>query len=270
MLSVLPERAYNDNTSLFKWSVAGLQKEEGGNSMAEEHQSKVVKWGFGMAPLKEKTDRQNREAITQVKNFVFGNSGAGKTPLVDQISVVKGLFNRIVRQDQWDWFTVNMYFDYPTYHDMSIIVRSLTDLRKALLTKNDTLGAACIKTLKTTRFARYCDNYLNFDINVESKEEYIYILSRREEREILKIGMTTRNVQKRVNEINAATGVLYPLSARKVYKVKDARKAEHDIHELLDAYRIRADREFFDVPFGTACSIIEKYLKAGHQDFYSE
>lgn len=237
--------------------------------MAEEHQSTVVKWGFGMAPLKEKTNRQNREAITQVKDFVFGNTGTGRTPLVEQVSVVKGLFNRIIRQDQWDWFTVNMYFDYPTYRDLDIIVHSLTDLRKALKDKDDELGKNCIKSLKTTHFARYCNNYLTFDINAESSDEYLYILSRREEPDILKIGMTTRNVQKRVNEINAATGVLYPLSARKVYKVKDARKVEHDIHELLATYRIRADREFFNVPFGTACALIENYLRTERQYFYS-
>ncbi len=238
--------------------------------MAKEHQSKVVKWGFGMAPLKEKTNQQNREAIIQVKDFVLGNIGTGKTPLADQISIVKGLFNRVIRQDQWDWFTVNMYFDYPAYQDLNTIVCSLANLRRALLKKDDKLGMDCINTLKTAGFAKYCDNYLNFDINAESKEEYIYILSRPEEKEILKIGMTTRNVQKRVNEINAATGVLYPLSARKVYKVKDARKAEHDIHELLRAYRIRTDREFFDVPFDTACSIIEEYLRTNHQCFYTD
>lgn len=237
--------------------------------MTKKHQPKIVKWGFGMAPLKEKANQRNQEAIMQVKNFVLGNSEVGKTPLTDQISVVKGLFNRIIRQDQWDWFTINMYFDYPAHQDLTIIVCSLANLRKALLKKDNKLSMDCINAVKTTGFEKYCDNYLNFNINTESKEEYVYILSRREEREILKIGMTTRNIQKRVNELNAATGVLYPLSARKVYKVKDARKAEHDIHELLKAYRIRADREFFDIPFSIACSIIEEYLKTNHQYFYS-
>lgn len=80
--------------------------------MAEEHQSTVVKWGFGMAPLKEQTDYRNRKALVQVSDFVQGKMISGKAPILDQISVVKGLFNRVMRQDQWDWFTINMYFDY--------------------------------------------------------------------------------------------------------------------------------------------------------------
>ena len=80
--------------------------------------------------------------------------------------------------------------------------------------------------------------------------------------------MTTRNVQKRVNEINSATGVLYPYSARKVYKVKDCRQVEKDVHHLLDNYRIRADREFFKISFRNACEIIEGYLQQSGQYFY--
>lgn len=52
-------------------------------------------------------------------------------------------------------------------------------------------------------------------------------------------------LKKRVNEINSATGVLYPYSARKVYKVKNCQQVEKDIHKILQNYRIRADREFF-------------------------
>lgn len=125
-----------------------------------------------------------------------------------------------------------------------------------------------INALKASNFVCYCTNYLSFDINAESEEEYLYILSRREEPDILKIGMTTRNVQKRVNEINSATGVLYPYSARKVYKVKDSRKVEKEVHELLDVYRIRADREFFKIGYGEACRLIEDYLRSTEQFFY--
>ena len=72
--------------------------------------------------------------------------------------------------------------------------------------------------------------------------------------------MTIRTVPERVKEINSATGVLYPFSARVVYKVKDARAAEHRVFQLLSDYRIRQDREFFEIPFPKAAQIIEEAL----------
>ena len=80
--------------------------------------------------------------------------------------------------------------------------------------------------------------------------------------------MTTRNIQKRVSEINSATGVVFPYSARKVYKVKDSGLVERGVHLLLAAYRIRADREFFRIDYAKACAMIEEYLEQQNQYYY--
>ena len=202
----------------------------------------IQKWGFGMAPLKPSTAQSNRRALTAVKNFVNGEGTTKLDTISEDISKVKGLFNRVYKQDQWDWFTVNMYFDYPTHRDLVSIVNALTSLRKAIIDQDNALGEKALKTLTDHNFSVYCENYLSFNINSETPAEYLYILSRREEKDILKIGMTTRNVQKRVNEINSATGVVFPYSARKVYKVKNSALVERGVHLLLAPYRIRADR----------------------------
>ena len=228
----------------------------------------IVKWGFGRAPLKNANEIKYASAITAVKNFVSGSGMVDLESLPDSISTVKGMFNRVIRQDQWDWFTVNMYFDYPTPKDVMNIVRALVMLRTSILNMDYVLKEKSIKDLLKSNFEKYCSNYLSFDIKAETKAEYLYILSRREERDILKIGMTTRNVQKRVNEINSSTGVLYPYSARKVYKVKNSHTVEKDIHKLLDSYRIRTDREFFKISYKDACDLIEKYLDDTNQYYY--
>lgn len=229
---------------------------------------KIQKWGFGMAPLKPYTARNNRKALVSVKNFVNGEGTINLDTITEDISWVKGLFNRVVKQDQWDWFTVNMYFDYPTHKDLVSIVNALTTLRKAIIDKDNPLGERALKTLLSSNFIIYCNNYLSFNINAETPAEYLYILSRREEKDILKIGMTTRNVQKRVNEINSATGVVFPYSARKVYKVKDSSLVERGVHSLLAEHRIRSDREFFRIEYAKACSIIENYLQQQDQYYY--
>ena len=82
--------------------------------------------------------------------------------------------------------------------------------------------------------------------------------------------MTTRNIQIRVNEINSATGILYPYSARKVFKVKNCRNVEKEVHNLLSKYRIRKDREFFKIKYEEACFIIEKYLNETNQYYYND
>ena len=209
-----------------------------------------------MAPLKPTTDLKNKQALREVKKFVIGEDIVNFDTLSENISLVKGLFNRVIKQDQWDWFTVNMYFDYPAYRNMENIVKSLRNLRNAIAYNNNALGEESLIVLKKNRFIEYCDNYLTFDICNDSNSEYLYILSRREEKDILKIGMTTRNIQKRVNEINSATGVLYPYSARKVFKVRNCRKVEKEVHELLAQYRIRNDREFFKLRYSDACSLL--------------
>lgn len=221
-----------------------------------------------MAPFKPNTARNNRKALVSVKNFINGEGTINLDTITEDISWVKGLFNRVVKQDQWDWFTVNMYFDYPNHKDLVSIVNALTTLRKAIIDKDNPLGEKALKTLLSGNFITYCNNYLSFNINAETPAEYLYILSRREEKDILKIGMTTRNVQKRVNEINSATGVVFPYSARKVYKVKDSALVERGVHLLLAEYRIRDDREFFRIEYAKACSIIENYLQQQDQYYY--
>ena len=228
------------------------------------------KWGFGMAPLKPETERNNRQAMLAVRGFVAGDAKVVQKDILGDISRVKGIFNRIVKQDQWDWFTVNMYMDYPEHKDLVNIVSGLSSLRKAIVEQNNAEGVRAINRLVANRFLVYCDNYLSFDIKADTPVEYLYILSRREEKEILKIGMTTRNVQARVNEINSATGVVFPFSARKVYKVRNSNIVERDVHKLLSEYRIRADREFFRIEFSKACSIIEQYLRESDQLYYSD
>lgn len=217
-----------------------------------------------MAPLKPNTAQKNKNAITSVLGFVEGTGSINAKSFVDDISWVKGIFNRVIKQDQWDWFTVNMYLDFPPHQNLKQIVFVLSTLRRAILDGNDSLGKDSINRLEQSGFPTYCKNYLSFDLNAEPTSEYLYILSRRDENDLLKIGMTTRNVQKRVNEINSATGVVFPFSVRRVFKVRDSAYVEKEIHSLLAEYRIRSDREFFKVEYSKACLIIDDFLIQHH------
>lgn len=230
--------------------------------------AEIQKWGFGAAPFKPDTLNKNRTALKYLLSYIDNQLIKKNIDICTEISIVKGLFNRIICQDQWDWFTVYMYFDYPSNRECSNIVRLLSALRAAI--KNGRLDEAkkISSHIHKTNFTLYSENFLEFNINSDDSDEYIYILSRREEKDLLKIGMTTRNVLKRCQEINSATGVVFPYSPRKVFRVKDSKEAERIVHEVLEEYRIRADREFFRCDYSMACEMIEGCLQERDLIYY--
>ena len=79
--------------------------------MNEKYQtsSKVAeKWGFGMAPPKKKTQISRNVACTRFLEILCSEElPDSDVNILEVVSIVKGLFNRIVREDQWDWFTVS-------------------------------------------------------------------------------------------------------------------------------------------------------------------
>lgn len=228
----------------------------------------VTKWGFGSAPIKLQTLNKNKIALNHVRRYIMGEHVSTNVNICDEISVVKGLFNRILRQDQWDWFTINMYFDYPPAGEISKIVRLLVRLRSAILDNIQEEIDKLLSIFSLTNFCIYATNFITFDYATSDTDEYIYVLSRREDRDILKIGMTTRNVIKRCQEINSATGVIYPFSPRKVFRVFKCKQAEQLVHHCLAQYRIRSDREFFNLSYIIACEIIETCLKESNLMYY--
>ncbi len=228
---------------------------------------KVKKWGFGSAPIKNETEIKYIQSLKIVMEYVEDTSKPISMQLLDGISQVKGLFNRIIKQDQWDWFTVNMYLDYPDRRECIKLVSLLTELRVAVKELNLPRVESIAREIIQTNFKDYANSFISFDMK-NDMGNYIYILSRREEKEVLKIGMTTRNVIMRCQEINSATGVVFPFSPRKAYRVLDASKAEKLIHMRLAKYRIRDDREFFLISFKEACEEIEKCLIENQMLYY--
>lgn len=56
------------------------------------------------------------------------------------------------------------------------------------------------------------------------------------------------------------TGIVFPFSPRKVFRVYDVSYSEKLVHKELAQYRIRNDREFFILSYSKACEMIEKIL----------
>ena len=222
------------------------------------------KWGFGNAPLKSANKKKNEKAIRIVVGTIHNFPEEPNSELLEAISIVKGQFTRMVKQDQWDWYTVWTLLGRPSRKPANAISKKLGQLRYALKNMDfDSAEKYCVD-LKSSNILRYLDNYLaggRDETSATGSDGWIYILSERSQPQYLKIGVTTRSVEVRVKEINSATGVMIPYGVRAVWKVSSAREAERDIHALLAQYRIRRDREFFEIEFKEASRIINNYLK---------
>jgi hypothetical protein len=218
-------------------------------------------WGFGCAPFKPATLDAYTKALSQLMMYIYHQELAAGISITDEASIVKGMFNRIKRQDQWDWFTVNMFFDYPQREEIPHIVDALIALRTSIINMDSVQQEKARDMLIGSNFPIYATNFLEYKQDAPASDAYVYILSRREEKELLNIGATSQNVIKRVEEINNAEGVLYPLSPRNVFRVTDGMRAKELVHQVLAGFRVRDDKEYFVLPYWRACEKIDACLR---------
>ena len=78
--------------------------------------------------------------------------------------------------------------------------------------------------------------------------------------------MTTRSVQERVKEINAATGIAIPFGVRRCWRVSEPVRAERLVHDALSEHRLRQDREFFQVSFEYAGRVVDAVIHESAQE----
>ena len=225
--------------------------------------STIHKYGFGMSDLSVNMSRRFDTAV-DIASLFLNNRISPHEVQLDAISELKGMFNRSLRKDQWNWFTVYDRFGCPPKNEMNHIVSQLVKLRKSLKEHDFEQALSIRGHLVHSTLPDYLNEWKNYTkaSDTQDKNGWLYILSRKDEPDILKVGMTTRSVTERVKEINSATGVLRPYSAREVYEVENAKEAEKLVFKLLADYRIREDREFFQIPFAEADKMIQAEIFA--------
>lgn len=87
--------------------------------------------------------------------------------------------------------------------------------------------------------------------------EYVYILVNRSIPDMIKIGMTTGNVDMRAREISKATGVPTPWVPVWWFRCFASGILEKRVHEHLTQYRVANNREMFSIDSLTAQRVIE-------------
>lgn len=102
----------------------------------------------------------------------------------------------------------------------------------------------------------------------QSKAGFVYVLSNESMPGLVKIGMTTRDPDVRLREINSATGVL-PFVIEAVIASRNAKWTEREVHERLAARRVNKNREFFRIEIQEAKKTIFDVARKQRQRAYS-
>lgn len=217
--------------------------------------------GFGMVPPKPKTLQRYLLAAEDVVDLLF-NAQPNERAL-DAISEVKGLCNRVLREDQPDWVVVWLRLGLPNKRRLKWILNDIPALRQAVKDSDEQACESICEQLLRSGLGTALKFFGEAEEPpTEDGKGYLYLLSKRSDRSLLKIGQTQRSVLKRVEEINRATGVVDPFSPRNIWYVQDPATVERAVHELLKDYRVRVDREFFRISPSEASSKVTALLRS--------
>lgn len=75
----------------------------------------------------------------------------------------------------------------------------------------------------------------------------IYVLVNEAMPGLVKIGLTTDNVESRISQLSTHSGIPLPFECYFAAEVKDYAKLEKTLHQLFSEYRINPKREFFKI-----------------------
>lgn len=149
---------------------------------SNEPKERIAKWGFGMAPISN-TMRERYDRAVRATIAVLENDQQLTEVDIDTLSELKGMFNRSVRQDQWDWNSVHTELGLPSAFHCREIAKCLAQLRVAVKMGDDSLYSECKSQLIELNALLFLYAYQStIDLAWTKTAEWLYVLSRREEK----------------------------------------------------------------------------------------
>lgn len=95
---------------------------------------------------------------------------------------------------------------------------------------------------------------------------YIYVLRNREMPGLVKIGHTTRDVEKRASELSSHESVPVAFEVVSQHYSKWSHSTERLVHRELRRYRVSRSREFFQLPDDVATEVCRRATMKGGRD----
>ena len=118
-----------------------------------------------MAPISDKM-RNRYDYAVETGLAAVGEDCSPDQVDPDGLSELKGMFNRSIRQDQWDWFSVHTELDRPTPSDMRRIVAWLTEMLRAVLALDEAKFEATKVRLQRANLLHMLQEYSGKESNL--------------------------------------------------------------------------------------------------------
>ena len=164
-----------------------------------------------------------------------------------------------------DYFIEANLYKKQSYGSLGFTIGSFFEDFKKLNFNNNDLGYNSVQevikeeTFKTwkSELIEYLEKYLRkVVLNLRSKERNkklsenlnsVYILSNKSYENTYKVGWTSMLPEERAEQLSRETGVLYPFKVVYKKKFKDAEKTEKKIHKNFNKYRVKRNKEYFEI-----------------------
>ncbi len=85
--------------------------------------------------------------------------------------------------------------------------------------------------------------------------------SAQHDKDVFKVGLTTRDGCTRAKELTASTASVDQFAVMQQWAVSDCHKAEKEIHERLKAFRVNKKREFFKSDYRQIFGVIHEVIE---------
>jgi len=123
----------------------------------------------------------------------------------------------------------------------------------------DTLSSARLKITEYLQAAEAINNTAVTQSNLDEGELYVLRCSAMKE-QIFKVGYTSGCSYERAKHLSSATGVPLAFVVVQLWKHKEAKRLETEVHMMLSPYRLNNAREFFEVKYETIEKIVNSLL----------
>ncbi len=170
-------------------------------------------------------DRVQAAAALVTRILRAGTMPEPTKEVLDAFSTVKGMFNRVHRQDQRDWFVTLVRLGYPTDGRSKTIGNVLGQCRTAV---RDGDEAAWKRAREVTRLLKVRRSLAVLRgrrtlVDVDGYG-FVYAMSNLDDRDLLAVGVTQRPILEEAAIVNAAAD-RHPMGVRAVWWVADVAAA---------------------------------------------
>ena len=228
------------------------------------------RWGFGIAPPKPQIWLRYNAAVRLVAGLIQDDLSGPKEATLSAIREMKGLFNRVRRKDQWDWFIVWQRFGLPPIAQLRMIVDGLQELRDAINESNDDRAQTAASRLKSHGTTTLLRRFLGEEQVVRSERGgVLFILSAKHHPDAVLVSVTKDDVVSVADQLSDRLGARTPFGIIHAWPVRDASSAKaavfgelarHGFSSPLD--RVLEDTRVLDCDYKKAVPIVDAALKA--------